>query len=227
MIGPCEPWVTDEDFADDPRLCRAVGSGDDLTDLYVEASQMAFAALGRKYPGPCQATVRPVLRGSCCSPCSGPSAIPLHNPVVSIDEVRVDGEVVTDWHLRQGHILHRNTGSWPTTQKVYLADTEPDTFSIAYTFAAQPPLVARRAALEIAVNLWNVGWPSTAVDGALPAGTVAVSRQGMTETIDPERQASYPVLLQAVALLNPSHSEFPSEFIDGDPTWDLVVVSGV
>lgn len=222
MIGPCEPWVTAEDLTD---LCPEPTPEQSglIAALCEEASQVAFALLGRKFPGPCTATVRPVLRGDCCHPCGSSAAIPLHNPVVTIDEVKINGEAVDDWHLRAGHVLHRNTGAWPGSQKVYLADTEADTFSIRYTFAAQPPALAKRAAAEIVREAWNTGTVDPRL--YLPPGTTSATRQGMSISADPEHQPQYPVLLQAISAFNPTHSEYPAEVFDPDPTWDLVVVT--
>jgi hypothetical protein len=219
--GPCTPWITAEDIGADDRVCGEP-SDEVLASLAAESSEKAYILLGRKFAGPCTATVRPVLRGEgCCSPC-GSSEIALHNPVISIDEVLIDGELVTDWYVRDGYILCRNRRDWPSGQRLDLPTTDARTFAITYTFAEVPPESARQVALEIAVMTWIERQTNPAY--ALPVGTTSVSRQGMSLTIDPERAVEYPMLAQAIATFNPNHELIPADVYWGDPPWDLVVV---
>lgn len=222
-LGPCTPWVSASEVLA-AIACDPPESAEDATlaALVEEANETAYALLGRRFPGPCEAVVRPVLRGECWDGRRS-AQIPLNMPVVAVTEVKVDGAVVTDWHLRDGYLLCRNTGYWPTSQKVYLPDTDDDTFSVAYSFGPTPPALAVRCALEIAVK----GWEGRLADPAyaLGPGVTSASSQGLTVQIDPEKAASYPVTLQAVATFNPDGSWVPADVYPGDPDWDLLVVS--
>lgn len=235
--GPCDPWVTAEQIAADPRYCPpGSGSGESDPDLEVlaeRATEAMWAATGRRF-GVCQATVRPVHRchgdayysesGYGC--CDGTDQIPLHAPLVSVDEVKIDGAVFTGWQVWSINQLTRtdsDAAAWPRRQSVRLPDTEPDTFSITYTYGVVPPRQVLAATLELAVQFWLDATGDPHCD--LPQGTVSISRQGMSISLDEERvrATSNRVIADAISL-QPSQG-IPSDIWSPDTDWDLIVVS--
>ena len=223
MRGPCDLWVDPLDLLDDPRLCEG-GSGDptpDMTPYARRATEAMWVITGRRF-GVCSATVRPVKRGcsnSCIRSCSDDDGILLHDPIVSVDEVRIDGLVVSDYHVRNHRSLHRNSGRWPTRQNLGAPNTDPDTFSITYTFGVEPPEMVKAATAELAIQYWLLDEARS--DCQLPMGTTSVSRQGMTVDIDRALQSSTRIISDAAAsypLGVPADAWFASD-------WELLVIS--
>lgn len=109
-------------------------------------------------------------------------------PVREITEVKIDGVVVDPatyrldghrWLVRVRDPLDPNTQLfWPHCQMLDLPDTEPGTFSVTYTFGAEPPLIGIAAAGQLGCELYRAC--SGAGECSLPTGTVRVTRQGIT-----------------------------------------------
>lgn len=131
--------------------------------------------------------------GRPCS-CNGPSEVALGRwPVVSVELVMVDGveldpqcyEVADLRWLRRlpdvGETAQRSWPCWwPCCQRVDLPDSEPDTFSVEFTFGSPPPPSGKAAALELACEI------ARARAGAacnLPAEVVNVVTQGLTYSL--------------------------------------------
>lgn len=120
--------------------------------------------------------------------CGSTSVVKLAgSPVRSITSVKVDGValVAGDYRLDRGRYLVRLSDpgppvvrhSWPACQDLTLADTEEGTFSIAYTWGADPPAAGVAAAVALARELW------VACNGGtcqLPGRVTRVVRQGVT-----------------------------------------------
>jgi hypothetical protein len=224
---PCVPWTTAEDVEADPRFCE--GSGDppfDTDALITRATEVMWVATGRKF-GVCTATVRPIKCGCGCGcDCRCIDAIALHDPLVSVDEVKIDGVAFTDYHLIRGNQIARSDGSyWPTNQSLNLADSATGTFSITYTYGVAPPPEVVAATTELAVQFYM---DSTAdARCALPTGTTSLNRQGQSITIDLERvrATSNQIIATAVSTYNPNGYQVPSDIWDRSGQWELVVVS--
>lgn len=86
--------------------------------------------------------------GDCC----GPVGVTLgYRPVVTVDEVRVDGDVVdpADYTL-VGDILVRTDGqAWPHCQDLSQPDTETGTFAVDFTWGVAPPQSGVQAAIDL------------------------------------------------------------------------------
>jgi len=115
-----------------------------------------------------------------CSCCGIPSVRLGGWPVASITEVLIDGAVLdpSAYRLDNDTSLVRIDGdSWPCCQDMLAATTEPDTWSVAYTYgrAVDPGgvLSANLYACEI-VKLCTGG------DCRLPAKVQTITRQGMS-----------------------------------------------
>ena len=107
-------------------------------------------------------------------------------PVREVLEVKIDGVVVPEtnnWRLDNHRFLTRmadangNAQRWPACQRMDENDTEVGTFSVSYAYGNDPPLLGSLAAAQIACEIYR---GSTGADCALPAGTIRVTRQGVT-----------------------------------------------
>lgn len=117
-------------------------------------------------------------------------------PVVSVDLVLVDGDVVPPSNYRvddQRRLVgvRRADGSlqtWPVCQRMDLADDEPRTWSVTYTYGAEPPIGGVIAAASLACQLALSCNPDAVTAGKcrLPKRVTSITRQGMTlAVIDP------------------------------------------
>lgn len=108
-------------------------------------------------------------------------------PVREIIAVKVNGDFLpaADYRLDKGNELvrmrdtaTRRVVSWPGCQIANLPDTENGTWSVTYTFGADPPGLAVDAAKELACELLRSC--DSDADCALPKGTTRVTRAGLT-----------------------------------------------
>jgi hypothetical protein len=107
-------------------------------------------------------------------------------PVREIIEVKIDGIVVPEafnWRLDKRRYLTRmadangNAQRFPACQRLDMEDTEVGTFAVTYAYGDDPPLLGSLAAAQIACEIYS---GSTGGECALPAGTIRVTRQGVT-----------------------------------------------
>lgn len=184
----CAPWATSGDICDP---CIDNTDVEDVLDTSLQvASDILFLLSGRRWPGTCEATIRPCARPVCgsgygCS-CSGLSVIKLGPDLQAVSQVKLDGTVLvegTDYRVdtyEDELVKLRANGknAWPCCQRMDLPDTEQQTFSVAYTYGTAPPAGGVRAAADLACQL------ALACSGgkcALPKETVqSITRQGIT-----------------------------------------------
>lgn len=248
MGGPCQPYITGDQIKNYPNVCAVPSSeeGPDFAALAVDASAVIYTLLGMQFPGICRATVRPVWREMDAStatllgsvrggwPGCGGDVIPLHNPIIVNDTnpivVKINGATVTDYYVRDHYKLVRGDGkSWPTINRLHLADTEDGTFSITYSFGYAAPGAVVRAALALGVEYAREDTADPR--GKLPPGTKGVSRSGQNINIDAEvervRQAgsALPAIAAVMGTFNPTNSRLPSLIYSPDHEWDLAIVS--
>lgn len=145
--------------------------------------------------------------------CNKLCEIKLPHPVCGIDEVKIDGVVVSPstYRVDDFDTLVRTpsvTGNdcWPTCQDLEKDDTEVGTFSVTVTYGRPVPALLRQATAELACQFLKacVGQPCQ-----LPQRISNISRQGVTVGyIDPQefwrdqRTGIYIVDL-AIQTLNP------------------------
>ena len=94
----------------------------------------------------------------CLVSCS-PSRMKLSGyPVREIEEVLIDGDVVdpsqyTLWKRR--YVTRLDGGHWPYQQNLTLPDTDDGTFSITYTYGADPPDIGMAAAAQLGCEIYR------------------------------------------------------------------------
>ena len=198
----CEPWAT---IADVPSPCDDYAFDTALLeDALQMASDVLFGFTGRQWPGQCSATIRPCghrtdewcgcLRSDTCS-CSRLSELQLPGTVVTVDEVKIDGDVLDAARYRVDDYRYlvflpeSNTAElqgWPCCQRLDYADTEEDTWSVTYTYGQDPPVGGIRSAASLACQL-ALGWQPETVDQCrLPQRVTSYARQGVTlAVLDP------------------------------------------
>lgn len=213
-LAPCEPWCTEADFC---APCDAEYGSDRIDETIEIASWLLFEATRRQFPGQCTTTVRPcvtdhhvdygasMLRASvfdrrwafcgCGSPdqcgCGGLSQVRFGGlPIVSVDEVKVDGEAlgtsayrVDDWQW----LVRLDGDTWPCCQRLDLPSTEEGTFEVTYTFGRRPPTAGIRAAAVLACELLLACDPSMSENCRLPRRVTSITRQGVqvAMSVDP------------------------------------------
>lgn len=244
MNGPCTPYLTVEELRDDPGLCIPDPEPDDYDEVlqaFIDrASEIMFALTGRQFPGDCTVVRWPMRRYGCPQPFMLPFAM-LETGFRPADDaitlwyqprditVHIDGDVFTDWWLRNGTDLVRADGSlWPTVNHPELPDDSEGTFWIEWTFGPDTPGIVKNAAQQLAVQ-----FQLESVQDArckLPVDTTSVSRQGQTITIDRDiervREAgpNLQAIMVATAAYNPHNARTPSDAWSPDHLWELVSV---
>jgi len=193
----CSRWVEAEDL---PTDCVCNITDDDVIDDVLDGvSDILTMLSGFAYYGVCtERTIRP-CRGCWCGACPGCceiDSIPLRGPVVSVDEVKIDGVVIAPSEymlLSRNRLMRVSTdgarrASWPQNQHVWAEDTEVGTFSITYSFGHDPlPYFARAAAIELACDLLKTLTPNS--KSRLPANATNVFFQGTQVSLQTRAEA--------------------------------------
>lgn len=191
--GPCQAWADTNAVGG-----RCAGEPVALTSALLMASDVLYQLSGRRFPGVCSATVRPVGAGGRClgdfarwrglmSDPSTPRGCAAYDrvklagyPVRAVDEVRLDGQVVppSSYALEGGRwLVRRLPDGWPSCQRLDRPAGEVGTWTVTYRFGQEPPVAGRLAAIALACELAkaSAGQPCD-----LPAHVQAVVRQGVT-----------------------------------------------
>lgn len=206
MAGPCTPWLTGDDVADCCNTETSSGVIFDLvaeqaSDLLFEISGRLFAGecgprtvrpecdscfcgyqvLSRGYViGPWDYGYPLMLCDSCLLACD-PSLVKLAGvPIREIEEVKINGDVLDPGEYRvfnDRYLQRLDSVRWPVAQNLGLPDTEENTFSITYTYGADPPSLGVAAAAQIACEMYKA---CDAQSCALPTGVTRITRQGVT-----------------------------------------------
>jgi hypothetical protein len=206
VAGPCSPWLSGDDVADCCNVETSSGALFDVvatqaSDLLFEISGRLYAGeCGPRTVRPacdsCACGYQVLSRGyvigpwdygypfnlcDCCLLACSPSLVKLAGvPIREIDEVLIDGDVVdpTTYRVFNDRYLQRlDNARWPIRQNLTLADTEDNTFSITYTYGADPPALGVSAAAQIACDLYKA---CNGQDCSLPSGVTRLTRQGVT-----------------------------------------------
>lgn len=204
LRGTCSPWAGLDDIC---QPCSDYEFSVGLLDKMLQvASDLLFDLTARQFPGLCSDTVRPCSQPSftdtlprgahrplqsscgCDSPrlcgCARLSEISLGvYPLVSVEEVRIDGAVLdpSAYRVDDYRYLVRIDGDhFPCCQNLRLADTELDTFSVSFTYGASPPSTGVHAAAVLACELALACTPAAPGDCRLPPKVQSISRQGIS-----------------------------------------------
>ncbi len=205
--GPCTSWITGDDVADCCSVETSSGVVFDAVaemaeDLLFSISGRLFAGecgprtvrpscdecvcgyqiLSRGYViGPWDYGYPLMLCDSCLVSCD-PSLVKLAGyPVREVSAVMIDGDTVdpSEYRIFNDRYLQRlDSERWPISQNLTLPDTEDNTFSITYTFGADPPPLGVAAAAQLGCELYKAC--SSNNECSLPSGTVRYTRQGVT-----------------------------------------------
>lgn len=214
MVGPCEPLITTEQLE---GCCQIADDVDPtLVDSVIDAASFIAWALSGRRAGVCEITgERPGrLNDQCCpsSPCGcgcpNPSTVWLAGaPVVSVDEVRIAGDVITDFVLVAPNRLVRLTPErWPSCQLVNADPDDDDVLVVDYTWGI--PLDAF-GVLAVGAYTCELLKGCRGEPCALPERVTAVARQGVSFVIESSMsfldngRTGVPLLDQWLAAVNP------------------------
>lgn len=101
-------------------------------------------------------------------------------PVNSITEVIINGDVLdpSEYRLDSNRYLTRlGDARWPGCQNLALDAGDSGTWTVEYSYGADPPELGRSAAAQLACELYKACAGQTC---ALPTGVTRESRQGVT-----------------------------------------------
>ena len=200
---PCDVWVTSADVAAcgvDPALYDAAL----VTDVLAAASAWTFRMSGQRWTGVCTSTERPcgcscrcdqVCRCDSLCQCQTADTVALtYGPVVGTPTVTIDGAPFSMFAVIAPNMLARTDGHrWPSCQVYEQGPSEG--WIVTYDHGVIPPVLAVMAAAEVASEMLRACAGDVC---ALPAGTVAVTRRGVSIDLDADKAAA---ALPRVAML--------------------------
>ncbi len=150
-------------------------------------------------------------------------------PVVAIDEVLIDGNVIApeNYRLDQWKWLtylddaDGNPQRWPACQNLARDDSEQGTFAVTYTHGIAPPELGLQAALELACALARAD-----AECGMPPGATQYARQGVQVELQlrrllgelPPSFAGMPIVQAFLATVNPNGLKRRSAFWSPDST---------
>lgn len=209
----CASWLDLSAESPDHRYlcCELTDYADDQPELAAfAASEILYALSGEQYPGRCEAVIRPCSGDGCtvqwvaygrggsrplvatcgcgmdlgCAGCGANGIVLPGGPIVSVDEVKINGDVIPESGYRlSGRVLIRVGGSWPRNQDLALPDTEERTFSIAYTYGNRPGPSGLFAVADLTCELLKGCDDSD--DCSLPENVRSMLYEGATFELDP------------------------------------------
>ena len=203
------------------------GMDPDLAEAVTEAGvTWLWEATGRRY-GNCPVTILPCLRscsgygsartppwvpfrsgggwinvacGKCGLSCSCSSISEIVLPTVgTVLAVTLDGVLLeeTDWRLDNHRLLVRLEGSWPACQD--LSYVEEPSFAVTYVPGLSVPAMG---ALAAGTFLCQLARRLCGASCDLPANASAVTRQGVSVTLDPLTETGLWVVDQWIEMAN-------------------------
>jgi hypothetical protein len=233
-VAPCAPWFEAEQFS----LCEPGDVRPDIFEAAVRAAEaVLFVKTQRIYTGACTDTWRP-SEGCRCrswSGCSCPNYPHLtlrSQPVISVTEVRVDGDVLPEeaWVLgdpanpRTAGVLYRvDGGRWPCCQDIALDVDQPGTWQVVYDWGTPPPPGAAGMGQALTcefLKAWGVGGAGKC---RLPRTVTNVTRENVTQSLLSDRGEALLAGLTGLtevdtwlAAVNPSGADRPPQVLNPD-----------
>lgn len=125
--------------------------------------------------------------------CGNLSSVRLAGNVQTVHAVTISGAVVDpatyrvdqhEWLVRLNDPVTGERLTWPACQDLAAPDTGPGSFTVDYSWGAQPPLSGVKAAAALAWQLYLAENPQGKHKCRLPAGWTSITRQGITVTKD-------------------------------------------
>lgn len=237
----CSTFAEIGDFTAACATCGCDLTADEASAFLDDASDLLYQLSGGVFMGQCSATVRPVRVCSCglygwsggtwwnyggvgplcqwCLQCSEVDMIQLRQPLISVDQVKIDGVALSasDYVVTPRGKLYRTAigdrpPRWPSHQKLWRPDSEEDTFSVTLTFGQAPPYPAwvRNACVELGCDLANFARNGKT---KLPAGTTNATMQNVTVQLQTRAEAikearTYlPAVAEFIAITNRAGSQ--------------------
>jgi len=183
--GPCSPWINATDV-EQLTGCTDVDADEPMIEV---ASGVLYKLSGEQYPGVCSTTVNPGVYCGCGDAtgpcCAGVRYLVLGAlPVVAVQEIRLDGEVVSPFEYRlHGQRLYRLPDGnnvrqvWPCCRR---PDRVPDErIEVDFTYGEAPPRAGVLAAATLACELLRATG-ETEGECRLPQRVQTITRQGIT-----------------------------------------------
>lgn len=195
------PWVDKTDLCPGGTCAEGFPDDDEIAAACWLASVVLYEFSGQRWPGPAEELLRPcgyrtadacgcgLMSWDCC--CGGYRTVVLPStPVIEVIEVKIAGEIIDpDRYLLAGNELiyqpETETAArqdWPCCQRLDRADTEPDTWSIRYSWGANPPADAVLPAKILATELAKSRGPKVG-SCRLPQRITNITRQGVSMAI--------------------------------------------
>ncbi len=187
----CTPWI-----AEDARLadCGCPEGPQLVVQSAIEvASDILYRLSGQQWAGLCSETMRPVRIG--IPPGSIKPFLPIYlasadilelprSIVTDITQILIDGAAFTDFLLYNPNwVVRTDNELWPRTQRLDLATTEIDTWSITYDYGEEPPTGAQHAARILTTEIVKACVGDT--NCRIPTGAVSLTRRGVTYDLSP------------------------------------------
>jgi hypothetical protein len=188
-------WVAADALAD------CAPDGVDLDAVAAATAELMFLLSGSQY-GTATTVVRPfqVVEGCGCGGemvtfpwssmarhvcgCASASFVPLTRPVVSVDEVLLDGETLlegTDYRLVDAGFLVRVGGVWPCCQDMTKPSTEDGTWRVTFTHGTPVTPAGQLAAAALGCEIAKAVGGSS--DCALAGRVQSVTRDGVSAVV--------------------------------------------
>jgi hypothetical protein len=184
LLYACSQATTEADVELTSCSCDLENLEVPIDDLIDAASDALFIVSGGIVTGRCTTTYRPCNTYCTCwpSPCAcgscEPQGIPLPGVAPTVTQVKIDGDVFTDWAVVNWHYLVRTDGDpWPTLANQYLPDTEDNTFSVTVESGLDWTMFAKMAANELVCEFAKL---ISGRETMLPAGTVSAVMDGIS-----------------------------------------------
>lgn len=208
------PWADAGDLASTACSASVAEVDPGVVDAALEyASEVLNALTGGVWPGEQVDVIRPCsplrslgadpghtygLSGEgwggsgwcgCASPticnCAAPGLVPLPgHPVVTVDEVVVDGYVLdpTEYRVSGSYLVRVDGGTWPCCQDWTVEGDQAGGFQVAYTWGEGPPASGVHAAAVLACEMLK-GQGSVTGACRLPQRVTSITRQGVSMTL--------------------------------------------
>lgn len=124
--------------------------------------------------------------GGCPGTCSCAilEEVLLPGVVSTVSQVKVDGVILPSsaYRLDDNQLLVRTDGGrWPYCQDMAAADTQPNTWSVTFTFGEVPPVIGRQAVGQLMCALAR---ECMGEDCRLPSNVTSLVRQGVSVELD-------------------------------------------
>lgn len=203
-MGYTDPRVVCAGWIDAASLCCAGDSavtdcnGDDTAlvfpwtdeELVLAASNILYARTCFRYPGTCSYTVWPYTTCNChCHPCACGTwsilKLPTDYPIISIEEVRLDGIPFdsSNYRLDNSNWLVRMDGKiWPSCNSFDLPNTNSTSIQVDMTVGREPPIELKMAVADLACEMKKACNSDETCN--LPPHVRSIARRGVEIDID-------------------------------------------